>query len=98
MRSAIARWYARFQMKAAKVMGRKKKMIKVTKTLVEKDKRKSVVSRFAALHTEVEMAEVKKLQPLVKLSSPMTLRARLKGGHLRHNAQEKVRTSGIRMV
>ena len=29
----------------------------MTKTLVEKEKRKSVVSRFAALHTEVEMAE-----------------------------------------
>ena len=26
LRSAIARWYARFQLKAAKVMGRKKKM------------------------------------------------------------------------
>ncbi|CAL1137394.1 unnamed protein product [Cladocopium goreaui] len=89
--SAIARWYERFRLKAARVMGKKKKMIKVTKTLVEKEKRKSVVTRFAALHTEVELAEVKKkLQPLVKLNSPMTLRARLKGGCLRSNVQQSV--------
>jgi len=89
--SAIARWYERFRLKAARVMGKKKKMIKVTKTLVEKDKRKSIVNRFAALHTEVELAEVKKkLQPMVKLNSPMTLRARLKGGCLRNNVQQSV--------
>ncbi|CAK9007110.1 unnamed protein product [Durusdinium trenchii] len=88
---AIFRWYERFRLKAARVMGKKKKMIKVTKTLVEKDKRKSIVDRFVALHSEVEMAEVKKrLQPLVKLNSPMTVRARLKGGCLRHNVQQGV--------
>ncbi|CAE7942197.1 TGFBI [Symbiodinium sp. KB8] len=83
--SAIARWYASFQHKAARVMGKKKKMIKVTKTLVEKPARRaSSVDRFAAQLTEVELAEVSNLRPLVKLGSPMTVRARLKGGHLRH--------------
>ncbi|CAJ1437224.1 unnamed protein product [Effrenium voratum] len=72
-------------------MGKKKKMIKVTKTLVEKTRRKSVVDRFAALHSDIELAEVKKrLQPLVKLNAPMTVRARLKGGCLRHNAPQGV--------
>lgn len=84
--SAIARWYASFQHKAARVMGKKKKMIKVTKTLVEKPARRaSSVDRFAAQLTEVELAEVSNLRPLVKLGSPMTVRARLKGGHLRQS-------------
>eukprot|EP00439_Symbiodinium_sp_Y106_P039587 s287_g4.t2 len=86
--SAIARWYASFQHKAARVMGKKKKMIKVTKTLVEKPARRaSSVDRFAAQLTEVELAEVSNLRPLVKLGSPMTVRARLKGGHLRQSPQ-----------
>ncbi|CAJ1400690.1 unnamed protein product [Effrenium voratum] len=89
--SAIARWYESVRNKAARVMGKKKKMIKVTKTLVEKTRRKSVVDRFAALHSDIELAEVKKrLQPLVKLNAPMTVRARLKGGCLRHNAPQGV--------
>mmetsp|Transcript_45459 Transcript_45459/g.106229 ORF Transcript_45459/g.106229 Transcript_45459/m.106229 type:complete len:1277 (+) Transcript_45459:2-3832(+) len=89
--SAIARWYASFQNKAARVMGTKKKMIKVTKTLVEKPARRaSVVDRFAAQLTEVELAEVSNLRPAVKLGAPHTVRARLKGGCLRHNVQQGV--------
>lgn len=71
-------------------MGVKKKMIKVTKTLVEKPRRDSVVDVYEANLTEVELAEVSSLRPVVEFGDAMNLRARLKGGYLHANFAEEV--------
>eukprot|EP00930_Biecheleria_cincta_P069098 TRINITY_DN56883_c0_g1_i1.p1 TRINITY_DN56883_c0_g1~~TRINITY_DN56883_c0_g1_i1.p1 ORF type:complete len:1305 (-),score=246.48 TRINITY_DN56883_c0_g1_i1:164-4078(-) len=87
----VVRWYASLKQRAQRVLGKTKKMIKVTKTLVEKPaRRNSGVERLASILTEVELAEVASLRPHVKFKSPMTFRARLKGGWLRHNAMKGI--------
>jgi len=81
--SKILRCTMHVKKTADRAMGVKKKMIKVTKTLVEKPRRDSVVEMFEANLTEVELAEVASLRPNVECGNAMTLRARLKGGYLR---------------
>jgi len=85
--SKILRCTMHVKKTADRAMGVKKKMIKVTKTLVEKPRRDSMVELFEANLTELELAEVASLQPNVECGNAMTLRARLKGGYLRVDKQ-----------
>lgn len=85
--SKIVRCGTQLQTKTQRAMGAKKKMIKVTKTLVEKvARRDSMAVKFAAQLSEVEMAEVSSMRPPIEFGAQMTLRARLKGGYLRKGA------------
>lgn len=81
--SKIIRLYSNVRMEAKKRMGKKKKMIKVTKTLVEKALPETAVRPFAVKMSEMELAEVASLRPQVEFNTPTTLRARLKGGFLK---------------
>jgi len=70
-------------------MGKKKKVIKVRKFLVEKpeDPESPAAQRRVQL-SEVELAEMASLQPLLEYGAPMLMRARLKGGHLRADMEK----------
>mmetsp|Transcript_10520 Transcript_10520/g.19355 ORF Transcript_10520/g.19355 Transcript_10520/m.19355 type:complete len:1392 (-) Transcript_10520:47-4222(-) len=88
--SKIIRCTMAVQKTAHRAMGKKKKMIKVSKTLVEKERRDSMVEALEAQLTEVELAEVSSLRPAIACGVPMTLRARLKGGYIRKNPEKDV--------
>jgi len=87
--SKIVQCGQRVQTELNRQMGVKKKMIKVTKTLIEKEQDTDDIKDFKSQLTEVEMAEVQRLNPHVELGSQMTLRARLKGGYLRSNDESR---------
>jgi len=84
--SKLVQFASIVQTQTQRVMGQKKKMVKVTKTLVEKERRDSTVARFAAQLTELEMAEFSALRAPIEAGERMTLRARLKGGYVRASA------------
>jgi len=88
--SKIIRCTMHVKKRADRAMGVKKKMIKVTKTLVEKPRRDSVVDTYEANLTEVELAEVASLRPVIEFGDAMNLRARLKGGYLHANFEEEI--------
>lgn len=88
--SKILRCTMHVKKTANRAMGVKKKMIKVSKTLVEKERRDSTAEQLEASLTEVELAEVSSLRPVIACGVPMTLRARLKGGYVRKNADKDV--------
>jgi len=75
----IIRWYSQVQTQIDKMAGKKKKMIKVTKSLVEKEEE----TQTPAAIFDLEMAEVEKLKIPIEYGSVVTVRARLKGGYIR---------------
>lgn len=81
--SQIVRALSGAKDKMSQAMGKKKKMIKVTKTVVEKEMSSSNVRPFAAQMTEVELAEMASIRPVVQWKAPTTMRARFKGGFIR---------------
>jgi hypothetical protein len=84
--SKLLRFFTRVKTKVHKAMGKKKKMIKVTKTIIEKAPQESI-QQFAAGLTEVELAEMESSRPAIQMGEAMTLRARLKGGFVRANQE-----------
>lgn len=76
----VVRWLADMQRSVWRSMGIKKKMIKVTKTLVEKKD-----DRLGMPYTgmEIELAQVEKVKSQVEFGESLSLRARLKGGYIR---------------
>jgi len=86
--SKILRFTDTVTTQAKRAFGQKKKMIKVTKTLVEKvPPPDSHVERAGAKLTEVELAEVAALRSPVEFGVQVTLRARLKGGYIRSSPE-----------
>lgn len=83
----IVKMCRRVQTKVKKVAGAKKKMIKVTKAVVEKRDRSGSAERILNELSEMEMAEMQQLRAPVELGQNITLRARLKGGYVRTNAE-----------
>eukprot|EP00928_Gymnodinium_smaydae_P007736 TRINITY_DN12768_c0_g2_i1.p1 TRINITY_DN12768_c0_g2~~TRINITY_DN12768_c0_g2_i1.p1 ORF type:complete len:1285 (+),score=291.58 TRINITY_DN12768_c0_g2_i1:560-3856(+) len=82
----IIQFTTNVQNSVQKAMGAKRKMVKVTKTLVEKQpaERMSVAAANAGL-TEMELAQVVSSRPFVPFGEPMTMRARLRGAYVREN-------------
>mmetsp|Transcript_73925 Transcript_73925/g.154065 ORF Transcript_73925/g.154065 Transcript_73925/m.154065 type:complete len:1560 (-) Transcript_73925:95-4774(-) len=76
----LIRWYTQTQTAMDKAMGKKKKMIKVTKMLVEKEE-----ESYGNAMGDLELAEVEKLKQPIEYGSNLTVRARLKGGYLKNN-------------
>mmetsp|Transcript_54214 Transcript_54214/g.121555 ORF Transcript_54214/g.121555 Transcript_54214/m.121555 type:complete len:1321 (-) Transcript_54214:92-4054(-) len=87
--SKVVRCGQAMQVQYNRQMGVKKKMIKVTKTLIEKEEESEDVKNFKSQLTELEMAEVQRMSPNVEFGSTVTLRARLKGGFLRSNDEAR---------
>jgi len=81
----IVRWYSRLKHEAQRRMGATKKMIKVTKSLVEKEN--VFLQRALPGLQELELQDVARLKRPVEANTSVLLRCRLKGGYLRAHPQ-----------
>lgn len=87
----IVRWYSTMQVKTARIMGEKKKMIKVTKTVMEKDVETlggaGIISSMDPALQEIELEEFQKSRVPLDFGADLSLRSRLKGTYLRNSRQ-----------
>uniref|UniRef100_A0A7S2QM65 Uncharacterized protein n=1 Tax=Zooxanthella nutricula TaxID=1333877 RepID=A0A7S2QM65_9DINO len=81
----IIKWYSHLKLQAQRRMGATKKMIKVTKSLVEKQG--IFLQRRMPGMEELELADFARLKRPIGMNSGILLRCRLKGSYLRTHPQ-----------